>query len=113
MTVDLYQPTVAFNFNPNYFSNRSEKRVSLILPIFVRRASHSSEYRKRVYTKNVSANGFNLILNVPLEIGAELVITAFQDFSAVAIVRHSTKRADGKWSIGLEFTKKEGQWVIA
>jgi len=45
--------------------------------------------------------------------GAELEVYAFDDrFSAIAFVKHIDCRQDGRWSIGLEFTKKSGHWVV-
>lgn len=96
----------------NNFNRRREGRVDLLVPLFVRRPSNTSQYRKEVPTENVSVRGARIIIDVKLELGTELLINAFEDFSALAVVRHCTKRPDGNWSVGLAFIKKSGHWIV-
>src|SRR2546429_676169 len=89
---------------------RTEPRITLAITLYLRRSSNSSWYRRQVVTENVSLHGAQIVSDVPIGIDAEVEVYGFEDrFSATAEVKHVERRRDGSWSIGLEFTKKNGQ----
>jgi hypothetical protein len=97
----------------NIFDRRIEKRIGLTLKMYVRRTINNITYFRSVQTTNVSLYGARIICDVPLEIGAELIFSGLNGkFSAVTQVRHVVALAEGGWSIGLEFIKKTGKWVV-
>lgn len=97
----------------NSANRRNETRISLGLSIYIRRTINNTTYFRLVKTENVSWNGVRIICDVPLEIGAELVVSGLKGkFSAVAQVRHTVARQEGGWAIGLEFMRKTGKWVV-
>src|SRR5437868_4641768 len=92
---------------------RTEPRITLAVTLYLRRQSNSSWYRRQVKTENVSFHGAQIISDVPIGMDAEVEVYGFDDrFSATAVVKHVERRQDGRWSIGLEFTKKSGHWVV-
>src|SRR5690349_18476098 len=98
----------------NNINRRNESRVDLQVKLYLRRPNNSSSYRRLVETENVSRQGVRIILDLPLEIGAQLEVSGFNDrFNALAIVKHVEERWDGRWSIGLRFIKKSGKWIIS
>jgi hypothetical protein len=91
----------------------AEPRVSLPVPLYLRRPSNSRHYRHGIKTLNVSANSASIFSDVPLQFGSEIEVIAFNDrFSALAIVRHVERQRYGQWTIGIEFTEKWGRWVV-
>lgn len=91
---------------------RTEKRIPLALPIYVRRPINNSFYRRQVFTTNVSRRGVCIISEVKLEVGAKLEIFAFNDrFYATAVVCHAKMENDGRWALGIKFLKMTGCWV--
>lgn len=92
---------------------RTEPRITLAVTLYLRRPSNSSWYRREVKTENVSLHGAQIVSDVPIGMETEVEVYGFDDrFSAIAVVKHVERRRDGCWSIGLEFTKKSGRWVV-
>ncbi len=105
-----YQPSEEI-INPS--EKRIEKRIPLGLSIYIRRTINNTTYFRLVKTEDVSWNGVKIVCDVPLEIGAELVVSGLKGkFSAVAQVRHIANHQNGGWIIGLEFMRKTGKWVV-
>lgn len=95
------------------FAARRETRVKLAVPLYLRRPNNNPTYRHKVSADEVSSQGAHVICDIPLEVGAILIVTGFNDrFTAMAVVRHAEPRWDGKWSLGLEFIKKTGSWIV-
>lgn len=97
----------------NLYDRRSEKRVVLSLKMYVRRTINDITYFRTVQTTDISYNGARVICDVPLEIGAELIFSGLNGkFSAITQVRNIVCAKEDGWSIGLEFIKKTGKWLI-
>lgn len=90
--------------------HRKEARIDLLFPMIM--SIQSLQYQQTVVVTNISANGAQIILPTTLPIGSRIIVNAFRDFGALAIVRHSTQRDDGSWAIGLKFIKKIGSWAV-
>ena len=98
---------VIYNYNC-----RSEERMEMIIPLLVRRPINGQGYWRQVATTNVSKRGAALVLDVPLEVGAILEVSdQQQNFIGRAIVRHTIKRVDDYWEVGVQFLSIRRYWV--
>ena len=89
------------------YSKRGDAVADAPITLYLRRPLNSPSYRHEVRADSLSSRGAHIICDVPIEIGAELLVSGFYDrFAATAVVNHIQSRRDGTWSIELKFLKK-------
>ncbi len=97
----------------NKYETRSEKRLNLSMPLFIRNAADSSSLKQAVATENVSGDGVRIICNQFFEAGTFLEVSGLAGrFAALAEVRYFESNWNGTWSIGLNFIIKNGSWIV-
>jgi hypothetical protein len=68
---------------------RTEPRTQINILVYLQRSINSVQYRHGTETIDISANGAQLLLSFPIEVGAELTLFADGErFTDQAVVRH-------------------------
>jgi hypothetical protein len=97
-----------------WIKRRAETRYHCGPATAGRLSKDSESQSQRAWILNLSATGIGLLLDGPLDVGAQLIIhlksaTTGAFFDLPARVVHATVQANGEWLIGCELAEKLGQ----
>ena len=96
-------------------AKRSDRRVMLGIPVRIIGTDIFDEpFEERTVTENVSPNGACVSLRHFLSVGAKIELEAYTKFRAQAEVRFLwvTEQSGDLFSVGVQFLKTEGQWIV-